>query len=354
VEFKRNNEHSERTRIKVPDRGASNNVPPSRSPYGSSATKNKEIPKDLKSQRKSLGFNDIPTTDDDMEHVRFRDILRAWAKQAIKNSPIEKRVQDAKVKKDRLHGLKNDLKWALQADLDEPVKPRGKDPEHHPAKPIQSDSKSAAHDSGKTIDININFGSLPKLPPLTKIKPIIRKLVTKIQKFRWTQRRIIAAVAVVVIISAGISAWNFIPGIQGSKKGSGISASSQGAQTPDYKTTLPKGKSIDALGGWHRVSPPNGNPVFAYADKIDGVSISVSQQPLPESFYPDVDDQVANLAKGFSATDKFDADGTDIYVGTSAKGPQSVILAKKDMLILIKSTAKISDDSWAKYVQSLN
>lgn len=122
---------------------------------------------------------------------------------------------------------------------------------------------------------------------------------------------------------------------------------------PDYKTVAPYNKSSQELGGWKRVSPPDQDPVFAYSDTLKGVSISVSQQPLPSSFRTNTKEKVAELAKKFNATNKIDAFGTPAYIGTSAKGPQSVILTKSSLLIMIKSQGKIPDQSWAEYIQSL-
>lgn len=121
-----------------------------------------------------------------------------------------------------------------------------------------------------------------------------------------------------------------------------------------YQTILPQGKSISDLGGWQRVSPPEGDPVFAYVDSIDGVSVNVSQQPLPKSLKGDVDEWVTELAKKFNATTRIDADDTKVYVGTSAKGPQSAIFTKNGLLILIKSETKVEDKGWAAYARSLN
>jgi len=121
----------------------------------------------------------------------------------------------------------------------------------------------------------------------------------------------------------------------------------------DYQTILPSGKTITNLGGWQRVSPPESDPVYAYTDTIKGVSVSVSQQPLPDSFKDDADTQVTDLAKKFNATAQIDSDGVIVYIGTSAKGPQSVIFTKNDLLILIKSQQKISDTDWANYIASL-
>jgi hypothetical protein len=126
------------------------------------------------------------------------------------------------------------------------------------------------------------------------------------------------------------------------------------SETPSYSTVLPSGKTADQLGGWKRVSPPQTDPVYAYTDKIGDITISVSQQPLPKSFQGDANDQVADLAKKFNATNKINADGTDLYVGTSAQGPQSAILTKKSLLILIKSQKKVDDKAWANYAKSLS
>lgn len=131
-------------------------------------------------------------------------------------------------------------------------------------------------------------------------------------------------------------------------------STSKATDKPTYTTVVPNGKSVDELGGWKRVSPPKSEPVYAYADSIDGVSISVSQQPLPKSFETNPEVQVADLAKKFNATNKLAAGNIPVYIGTSAKGPQSVILTKNDVLILIKSQKKINDKSWAKYAESLN
>lgn len=126
------------------------------------------------------------------------------------------------------------------------------------------------------------------------------------------------------------------------------------AKKPTYQTVLPEDKSISQLGGWKRISPPGKDPVFAFADTIDGVPVSVSQQPLPSSFKGDAVSQTAEIAKKFNATDKIEAGGLDVYVGTSIKGPQSVIFTKDNLLVFIKSEKKIQDASWAAYAQALN
>lgn len=129
----------------------------------------------------------------------------------------------------------------------------------------------------------------------------------------------------------------------------GVQTDSKDTHSPSYQTVIPKGKTIAELGGWKRINPPKASPVYTYSDTLDNISIIVSQQPLPLSF----NGNVAELAKKFNATDKIDANGTDVYIGTSAKGPQWTIFTKNGLLILIKSQKHIDDKAWAYYVESL-
>lgn len=124
--------------------------------------------------------------------------------------------------------------------------------------------------------------------------------------------------------------------------------------TPTYDTVLPTGKTIEDFGGWTRVSPPNRDPVYAYVDKIGAIPINVSQQPLPKEFSDQPAEQTELLARGYAANKKLQVGDAIAWVGTSAKGPQSVIVVKNKLLILIKASAAISDSEWEKYIQSLS
>lgn len=125
------------------------------------------------------------------------------------------------------------------------------------------------------------------------------------------------------------------------------------ASSPDFAIVLPQNRSVEDLGGWSRVSPPDSDPVYAFADSIDGVSISVSQQPIPESFKSNLASQIEQLANSYNATTVVNAGDIPVYIGRSSNGPQSVIFSKNDALVLIKSQAAIENESWAVYVSNL-
>lgn len=208
--------------------------------------------------------------------------------------------------------------------------------------------------SYRPIEINISIPekiALPKLPklPAAKLHNRLRRIPKKV--YLWGG-------IILVVLLVGWASLIITDKLR--KTGTtfftknGTAVTELGQEQPTFDTVLPKGKSIADFGGWTRVSPSDRNAVFAYVDHIGKVQINVSEQPLPDAFDGDIENQIGYLAKGYHADVKIDADGTDVYVGTSAKGPQSVIFTKNGLLMLIKSSAKISDDDWAAYVRSLN
>ena len=179
--------------------------------------------------------------------------------------------------------------------------------------------------------------------PKINQKPVEKSVAEppKKKQFRITRKKIVVSTIILLVV---VFAWiNMSPEEKPDPVING----------PDYTTILPEGESVVTLGGWKRVSPPENDPVYAYSDKIGDVPITVSQQPIPVKFGRNIESQVKKLAQGYNATDKIMADDTEVYIGTSSKGPQSVILAKEDLLILIKSQNKVSDSAWKEYVQSL-
>ena len=172
------------------------------------------------------------------------------------------------------------------------------------------------------------------------------------------QRQLRIRLTVVFIMIAGILLWLRPYSMQkiSSDQTSQTSGTRSGILekgTPNYNTLVPAGKNIKELGGWTRVSPPDHNPVYAYADKIGGVSLTVSEQPLPDTFKKDTDSAVESLSKDYGASRYITAGKVTVYIGTSAKGPQSIIFVKKNTLILIKSSTALNDEQWTGYIESM-
>lgn len=122
--------------------------------------------------------------------------------------------------------------------------------------------------------------------------------------------------------------------------------------SPNFDPVLPQGKTIKSLGGWQKLTSPNGDAFFVFVDTVNGVTINVSQQQLPGKFKGDITNKMTELSRAYNANTKLDADGVPVYVGTSAKGPQSVLFSKNGLLVLMKSWATIPDSAWIAYVKS--
>ena len=160
-------------------------------------------------------------------------------------------------------------------------------------------------------------------------------------------RIIVASVSVVVLaglVAGGLFAWRTYTSNQ---------TTVIGDTDLKFRVLLPGGKGIDSVNG-QALIPPTGAPYFVYLDRINNVDVQVTEQQLPASFKNDVNGQVAQVAKSYNATDSVKASGTTAYIGTNINGPQSVILTKQSLLVLIKSQATISDKAWVNYLSSLH
>jgi|GEM_PF-775922 len=210
----------------------------------------------------------------------------------------------------------------------------------------------AVHTDPKEITLNISMPSVPKITlPKFRIPALPR-----VSKGRMITVGVVVGVAVL-----GAGGYQVYKGIAGHKKAtasdSGVKVQHLDAKLqtgkPNYDTVLPNGKPISDYGAWVRVSPADKNPVYAYADELTSVLINVSEQPLPDSFKSDTEGAMQKLAEQYSANDKVYAGNITVYIGTSIKGPQSVLFVKDDILILMKSASKITDQHWIDYIKSL-
>lgn len=271
----------------------------------------------------------------EQQRIRLHEAIEADKRKVEKK---RKRTQDG------LFGLKKAKKVLPRALPRAKVKTTAK-----PAKPKTAPSTEPAPTADvKEVIVSLSLPKL-KLPKLTVPRVRLPFAVSK-------KRLIIGG----VLLAAFLASFMLYPKSQDGQSDAKDKSSAKSAASaslkhgkPSYDTILPKGKRIDDLGGWARVSPPNTEPVYAYADAIDHVTITVSQQPLPKSFKPEVATHVADLAKQFTANEKITAGDVTAYVGTSIKGPQSVIFSKDDLLILIKSTGKLTNDQWSGYISTL-
>lgn len=204
--------------------------------------------------------------------------------------------------------------------------------------------------NAKSVEVHINLPPLPKLAFPAWFSHTLHSQ-------RTIRKALLFLILLTLLVLSGIGIYSLTtrrPSSPYTVKSSTASSTVEQIQTtPDYATLLPAGKTIESLGGWTRVSPPDKNPVFAFSDKMNTIPINVSEQPLPDSFKTDTSQQIADLAKWTQATERVTAGDIIFYVANSTKGPQSVIFTKQGLLFMIRSSVKIANDQWISYVKSL-
>lgn len=117
----------------------------------------------------------------------------------------------------------------------------------------------------------------------------------------------------------------------------------------DFQLLYPGSADKDAYA-IAKVSPQGMPPAYTYLDRFseDGSIFRVTQQQVPDVF------DLAKTAEEFQATSVIQIDDNLIYHGYSEKGrTQSLLFTKNDLLVLIRSPEKFSDDLWASYVLSM-
>jgi hypothetical protein len=211
--------------------------------------------------------------------------------------------------------------------------------------------KASTQEHPRTVEIKI---SLPALHAANLRAWLVKHKLLH----RPTKRRLIpAGIALVVLLFfvAGFNSYGNAPAEEGreGKLSPSVLGADEEPEVPAYRTVLPEGKSITDLGGWARVSPPGAEPVFAFVDTVDGIQINVSQQPLPDNFKDNTAEEIKKLAAQFSATEAVTVGGITAYVGTSVNGPQSVIMTKEGLLVLMKSSSALAPQQWEGYINTL-
>lgn len=251
------------------------------------------------------------------------------------------------------------------------------DPKDHGPRPQTDEPLIDVHDKPSRFEDVKELTSAITQSISTKISPILLRTHKTIKRaailhaqqisryykeFKATKRLSRAAlvtlsVYAIVFIGGYVGLQQLSPSNQSMSATLGDNGTQQRPATnekPTFSTILPQGKSIDSLGGWARVSPPDRDPVFAFVDSLSEQQITISQQPLPVAASENAADKIKSIAYDFNAKERHTADdGTEFYVGTSSKGPQSVITGKNDLLILIKSPAAIEIEDWSTYIASL-
>lgn len=184
-----------------------------------------------------------------------------------------------------------------------------------------------------------------------KVRSLLRKVSRKLKLPKWPRKVYITAGCVLLVLLIGGFVYNRLIHTSPHKPASKSYTSSKLEKgTPNFTTLLPAGKTIEDFGGWTRTGPPTASPVYGYADKIGDIAITVNEQPVPDSLKKA--GEIEKLTEAYSH--KVAVEGVNIYIGTSAKGPDRAIVIKNNLLIIITADGHPTDQEWADYVGSLS
>ena len=195
------------------------------------------------------------------------------------------------------------------------------------------------------VDLNIRL-TVPKPKTLTRFKNITSLDLLKNRKLTY-----FSATFLVVAI-AGASFYSFKG--NNSSKVAGVSEASNVASGPTneplFEIVKPEGREITKES---IVFDPE--RLFAkYDDEINGIPITVSQQPFPDIYRSDVEGGVSKIAKDFGAKETLTYEGQTMYYGQDFEGPQTVVLSKNDLLVFILTTKAVDKLALQVYAGNLN
>lgn len=186
--------------------------------------------------------------------------------------------------------------------------------------------------SGRAIDISI---TIPKIH-LPKPHAV---MVSWSRVARW------GGLVVTIIVALVITPYIVRHKSEQAQKNTAINS-----VTPAYAPLTPTGDDGSVSGAQY----DSKRKLYKYNDTYKGVSLTISQQPLPDTLRQDKT-KLKDIAKAsIGATEKFETVHGDVYITTDeTTGMQRMIVSHRQLLIFIQSAKTLSTADWVIYVQAL-
>lgn len=194
--------------------------------------------------------------------------------------------------------------------------------------------KPLNHLSSGDISINIHLPSI-KLP-----------------KIRINWRRAIVWGGVGVVLLSFIFGTPKILQYFSSRSQTKTNKALSSAKAPSYAPLTPE--TVIKEGQVSGAQYDSKRQLYKYDDEYKGVSLTVSQQPLPNQLRENPA-KIADIAKAsINATEKIHSTNGDVYIVTDEKtGTQRLVLVHRQLLVFIQSYDHLENVDWLVYVQSL-
>ena len=93
--------------------------------------------------------------------------------------------------------------------------------------------------------------------------------------------------------------------------------------------------------------------VLSFHTQYNNVTLTVSQQPLPEIFQSDPQ-EAAQIARYINAEDSFESNKGMVYIATDEESDsQTVSFATDDTLVFIRAHRSLTTEEWRQYINDL-
>lgn len=217
-----------------------------------------------------------------------------------------------------------------------------------PAPKIKKRSETK-HKLKKPPEVPKNSSNTPKKVELSVNLTLPKPALPKLPKFTRKHKLYALSAAGMLVVSV-IGYW-FIANVLSKDTKSDSPTAAQQATEPNFVTVLPDGKTEETSSG--RIGYDPKRQVASFEDTIGMAKLTVSQQPLPENFKANPDEEVRKLAESFSATEVIAESNPKAYLGTDEKGPQTAIFHKNGVLVFILSSKTLDKSQWSEYITKL-
>lgn len=126
-------------------------------------------------------------------------------------------------------------------------------------------------------------------------------------------------------------------------------ATNQQTSTPSYAPLKPANEGGSVAGAGY----DGKRQMYKYDDVYNGVTMTISQQPLPDNLRANPKD-IQKIAQSIGAKEKVVTTNGDAYISTDDKtATQRVVVAHRQLLIFIQSSKSMSNADWVAYIQKL-
>ncbi len=291
-----------------------------------------------------------------LKEAQFQATLKAQQAQAAAQQPsVNATIHEARNNMRTANTRPNQYNQRYSAHGASPRNTQSQVPTTTSTQPVTKEGTKSVNVSLNLTLPHINLGPIKKhivngyrrVVPTTARQQVKSKYASLSRK-----QRIIGASALVVVLVAVLGSFVLFGDTKNNPAADTKDVLGKQTVTIDFKPLLPNGSESETSAHKTAVDGQN-RPIYTFTDKIGITDLTVTEQPLPEKLKTNTDSELEKMAKDLYLTEVINASNPKAYMGTSIKGPQTVIFTKNGLLVFVQSQAKIDKDQWSDYITRL-